>query len=69
MLINTEQKFLERKYVKCMLKVCFFSFFFYLSSSYSQAVAAKAARQKDYQQHFGSRTRHNNLNINQVDEN
>ena len=34
--------------------------------SHAQAVAAKAARQKDHQQHFGSKTRYDTLNTNQV---
>ncbi|CAF1072155.1 unnamed protein product [Rotaria sordida] len=45
MLIDAEQKFLER--------------------NHAQAVAAKAARQKDRQQNFGSKTRYDNLNTNQ----
>ncbi|CAF2047691.1 unnamed protein product [Rotaria magnacalcarata] len=45
MLIDAEQKFLERNHV--------------------QAVAAKTAKQKDRQQHFGSKTRHDTLNTNQ----
>lgn len=36
------------------------------SNSHVQAVAAKAARQKDRQQNFGSKTRYDNLNTNQV---
>jgi len=34
--------------------------------SHVQAVAAKAAKQKDRQQNFGSKTRYDNLNPNQV---
>lgn len=36
------------------------------SFSHELAVAAKAARQKDRQQNFGSKTRHDTLNTNQV---
>lgn len=39
---------------------------FILNSSHAQAVAAKAARQKDRQQNFGSKTRNESLNVNQV---
>jgi hypothetical protein len=38
----------------------------YFSHSHVQAVAAKAAKQKDRQQNFGSKTRYDNLNSNQV---
>ncbi|CAF3357942.1 unnamed protein product [Rotaria sp. Silwood1] len=38
----------------------------FLERNHAQAVAAKAARQKDRQQNFGSKTRYDTLNTNQV---
>ena len=63
MMIDAEQKFLDRKFVKQNFKIFSSNF---ISSSHAQAVAAKAARQKDHQQNFGSKTRYDNLNTNQV---
>lgn len=40
---------------------------YFIDCSHGQAVAAKAARQKDRQQNYGSKTRSDALNYNQVD--
>lgn len=64
MIIDADQRFLERKSVTSMSEVDKRTLFF--RYSHVQAVAAKTPKQKDRQQNFGSKTRYDNLNTNQV---